>query len=354
MDPEALGLELRKLLRLERAANGIVGEARGILDALFDEIVAELARIDPTGPTRRRFREERLRKLMAEVQRLTGSRFTQIRRLLISRLSDLGTIQAEAAAKTLQETVLRGSPQATAATIAARIGGRSVVGRDLFRAILESDPFGEPGKRVDLLSNWIDSSRVSTVDAFRRRIRAGMVAEDTLDDMVRAIRGQGGVRDMTRNQVEAVTRTAVNFISNKGYDNTFQRNADVIAGLQYAAVLDGRTTLICASRDGTVYALDDPNRPQLPAHYGCRSVYVAVVDWEGLGLSSPDQGTRQSDGGQVPAGLSFEAWLRRAPLAKQIQVLGRARAELFRGGMSLSQMVREDGTTITLDQLRAG
>lgn len=372
MDP--IGLEIRNLLRVEQAANGLVGESRQLLAALFEDIAAEIARIDPTGASRTRYRQERLQRLFSEVERLTGRSFRDIRKLLVDRLSEMGTIQAETASRTLQRVVAQGSPSTAAAAVVARIGGRGVVGPDLFRAILQADPFGEPGKGVDVLQGWIQSAERSTLTAFRRRIQAGMVQEDTLDAIVRRVRGEftgryrsvrlasgkvrrigiysGGVQGVASQHVEAITRTGVNFIANRGYQETFQRNADVVGGLRYTATLDGRTTPTCRARDGRVWALDDPDRPQLPAHYQCRSVYTAVVDWAGLGLEPPEGGTRASEDGQVDAGLSYEDWLRRAPAAKQDRVLGAARGRLFRDGVTLSQMVREDGTEITLDELR--
>lgn len=56
---------------------------------------------------------------------------------------------------------------------------------------------------------------------------------------------------------------------------------------------------------------------------------------------------------QVKGNTSYESWLRRQSVAFQVEVLGVARAKLFREGkISIGRFVDEQGRTLTLDQLR--
>lgn len=44
----------------------------------------------------------------------------------------------------------------------------------------------------------------------------------------------------------------------------------------FSATLDAKTCSECASLDGNVYNIDDPNKPEIPLHPNCRSYYINV------------------------------------------------------------------------------
>ena len=54
-------------------------------------------------------------------------------------------------------------------------------------------------------------------------------------------------------------------------------DSGVVEGLEFTAVLDNRTTEYCREHDGYVYRIDDPERPELPAHAYCRSCWLPVL-----------------------------------------------------------------------------
>jgi hypothetical protein len=135
----------------------------------------------------------------------------------------------------------------------------------------------------------------------------------------------------------------------------FKANADVVKGVRYTATLDTRTTLFCSSHDGTVYGLDKP-RPAIPAHWRCRSRYVAVTKSFrelGLDINEFSSSTRASIDGQVPASLNYEAWLRKQSVERQNDVLGVKKAVLFRNGeLPLSRFISKQGHEYSLNELR--
>lgn len=56
---------------------------------------------------------------------------------------------------------------------------------------------------------------------------------------------------------------------------------DSVRYVEYSAVLDERTTVICRGRDGKIYDKLDPQvRYMIPAHYRCRSIWVPVMEEE--------------------------------------------------------------------------
>jgi len=137
-----------------------------------------------------------------------------------------------------------------------------------------------------------------------------------------------------------------------------EENEDVLEGYEWVATLDSKTSLVCSSRDGTVYPFtDDPIRsPKPPAHFSCRSTIVPKVKPE-FDLTGGRVGVRPAigaDGVEVVRGSTdYQSWLTRQPKAFQVEVLGKDRAELFRkGNLKLTNFVDRAGDTISLSRLR--
>jgi SPP1 gp7 family putative phage head morphogenesis protein len=150
------------------------------------------------------------------------------------------------------------------------------------------------------INNW------SGIFAFKlKKIIAGI--ESKLEDAA-TFAAIGAVGDaLTDSEVIATTLTAidrfvasastyqsagaiVNEVVNTERNNFFFKNADLIQGFQFSAVLDGKTTLICASLDGKTFKIGDADglefRP--PLHWFCRSILVPILieqeapEWTGL------------------------------------------------------------------------
>jgi hypothetical protein len=125
-------------------------------------------------------------------------------------------------------------------------------------------------------------------------------------------------------------------------------NADVIRGERFVATLDSRTTLTCAGHDAEVYQVGEGPIP--PLHFNCRSVRVPVIRDD---LAIPGlRGERAAAGGPVDARTTYNSWLSRQPAEVQDEVLGQARAKLFRGGMHIDKFTDDFGRPLSLDQLR--
>ena len=57
--------------------------------------------------------------------------------------------------------------------------------------------------------------------------------------------------------------------------------------------------------------------------------------------------------GQTAGNLNYETWLRKQPQARQKEVLGKGRYELFKSNkMPLSALTNINGKSISLEQLR--
>jgi SPP1 gp7 family putative phage head morphogenesis protein len=178
-------------------------------------------------------------------------------------------------------------------------------------------------------------------------IRIGITEGQTTDQIVRRIRGtratkyKDGILEIALRDAAAVVNTAIAHTQNRAKMELYKANDDIVQGVQYVSVLDGRTTLLCASRDGKVYDID--KAPPIPAHWNCRSSYVPYLGIEG--------GKRASQFGQVPAKTTYEAFLRKQSVEFQNDVLGVTRAEKFRAGEKLDKFIDKSGRVYTLKEL---
>lgn len=211
-----------------------------------------------------------------------------------------------------------------------------------------------------LLKEWLAGVEEAKAARIRDAIRLGLVEGETIDQMVRRIRGtraasyQDGLLEIDRRGAAAMVRTAVNHTSNAARNAVFADNESLIKGVRWVSTLDARTTPVCQARDGKLYPVTTGPRP--PAHIGCRSTTVSVLkSYRDLGIDVADAppGMRASLNGQVPADLTYGEWLKKQPAAFQDDVLGPSKAKLFRqGGVPVDRFVDRAGRELTLAELR--
>jgi SPP1 gp7 family putative phage head morphogenesis protein len=260
------------------------------------------------------------------------------------------------------------------------------------RALVLSQPF--EGR---ILSAWAkdiqaaDLKRIS--DAIHKGVVQGYDARTIAQSVVGTARTKGadGITQITRNNAEAIVRTAINHISNSARAEYVSQNTDIVANEQFVATLDARTTPVCQSNDGKVFPVGEGPIP--PLHFGCRSTRVPVLDGvvlaqrparpfterqlaqeysdqAGLADTANSRGTLPHGHkgpfdefaatrireltGTVPESVSYQDWLGRQTAAFQDDVLGPTRGLLFRSGdLTLDKFVNRTGDELTLHELAA-
>lgn len=337
---------LRALVRAQRQGNAITKEVIDDLRSAFDEIAAEIARRDLpnlSGLVRKRETDA----LMKDVGSTVRASIKEVRKLLRERLAAVGASQAQ---DTLE--VLRGATSGGSGFRILTTG----LGVNTMKVMLDTDPF-----QGEVLAGWADSVGEATVARVRRAINSGLVQNETIDQIVRRVRGRrvaggsgyaGGVWSSTTRDAEAVVRTAVNFIGNRSTLEAMKANADILTGFRFVATLDSRTSEICMAHDGREWKIDADDVAVPPLHFNCRSVLVPVIDWKGVGLPDPPEGDRASMFGPVPSEWTYEDWLGRQGSELQDDILGPRRAKLFRDGkISLRDLIRKDRTVVPVKEL---
>lgn len=78
-----------------------------------------------------------------------------------------------------------------------------------------------------------------------------------------------------KRNLESSVRTATFAVNDTQRDNFYKANDDIVRGVMFTAVLDGRTTDYCKSQDGKIVPLSSDKRP--PFHINCRTIAVPVL-----------------------------------------------------------------------------
>jgi len=267
------------------------------------------------------------------------------------------------------------------------LGGRSLAlsSAASIAKMVERQPF--LGKTLNQIYSKLS---VDDTDRIMTTVADGLDSGLTRAQIQRSIFGSAkldytdGILQDTRNYINnnntnsGVVRTTINGVQNESKRMLFEENSDTIDKLQYSATLDGRTSSICASRDGNIYK--QGYEPSLPAHINCRSTYVPFIDGIDIESTRPyvsdtrtrkerekdfrrdarENGTtikQERDAwkkkaiGQVSDKMNYSQWLKTQSKSFQNEALGRTKAELFRNGTPLSRFVDPTGKSYTTKEL---
>ncbi len=359
------------------------GHVRNRIWRLLDETEADLREQIERYAGRAGFdAPARLRRLEALLERLRETRLAAWRDATAVWLEELeGLARAEPA---FLDNVLQAAvPVELAATLPAA---------SRLRDIVRSRPF--EGKT---LREWARDIQRADVDRIERAVKIGLVQNETVPQISRRIvgtaaqRGRDGVTQITRRNAAAITRTVVSGVSSEARALYLEANDDLAPQMLFTATLDSRTTPICRSLDGNLYAVDDPQAPKLPLHFGERSLYSPVVDGEVIGdrprrdftqrsllreyaerenlervprrradlprghkgaFDKWSRGRMRELTGTTPAKTTYGEWLGRQKASIQDDILGKTKGRLFRrGDLELDKFVEPSGRELPLGQL---
>lgn len=223
------------------------------------------------------------------------------------------------------------------------------------------------------IGQWWGKLNDTTMFDLERIIKNGVLLGQTNREIAQNIVGNGSDKGpqalaKARRDAMAITRTAVQTVSNEARLATYAENADIIKAIQWVSTLDGRTSDICIARSGKTWSFPDyqpighniPWGGGPPAHWSCRSTTIPVtktfdeIDGTAGVQDNLPKSTRASMDGQVAADLSFDQFLRSKPPEFADEMLGKGRAELWRQKkITLTELLSAKGTPLTLAQLQS-
>lgn len=182
------------------------------------------------------------------------------------------------------------------------------------------------------LKDWLTSLDSGARNRMNRALTISWTEGESLDRAVRRVRD---TIEMNKRSAKTLVRTANTHISNAVQQASAEANADIVKEVEWRSVLDSRTSPICRSRDGQRYPIDSGPRP--PAHPGCRSIVIEVLD------------------GFPPAQReTYPDWLQRQPAKVQDEVLGPTRGKLLRDGrFRVTEFTDQRGKVVPLADLKS-
>jgi hypothetical protein len=343
---------------LQQYSNYVVSRMIALLNKvdpdLFAQITEALERMPPGTYT-----VERLEQLLASVRALNAQAYQQLGRELTDELKSFTTYESGYQFQLFRSVV--------PTQIIAQVDVAMVSAETTYAAAM-SQPF-----RGKILRNWAESIAADRMVRIRDAISIGFEEQQTIDQIVRRIRGtkarkySDAIINIDRQRAETVVRTAISHTAATVRNRFYDANKDLIKATQWLSTIDMRTSDICMVRDGKQYTPDASHKPighSLPwlsgpgrAHWNCRSTSVPVLkSWKELGgadIESFSPSTRASMDGQLAADKTFGQWIEEQSAERQDQKLGPTRGKLLRDGkLKFDRLYDEKGVYLDLETLR--
>jgi SPP1 gp7 family putative phage head morphogenesis protein len=404
--PEAL---YRNAIDLNRYSNSV---ARRVINAYNDIIIDAVNQLRTTDELAAPVKASRLRAILAQLKDSLGTWAGDATELTALELQGIAELQSEFVADQLRRALPAGARDAVRTVEISPQFAQSVVttdptqinvvalSDDLYKSVYGAEALARQagtgtfsltaaqGATITLPNGEVISKAfrgiaVDQAERFSQVVRQGLLTGEPTPAIAKRLIGNlqfgeeaktvkqlvaagGQATAVADNQIITLVRTSVNQVANAASQQVYEANQDITKKYRYVATLDTRTSSICRALDGREFEYGKGPTP--PQHFNCRSTTVPVIDYKELGFTPPPPAKRASKGGQVPADVSYGDWLANKQkgesdadlLARQAQALGAQKAKYFRRlakdrgpDQAIAKLVRDDGSELTLDQLRA-
>jgi len=396
--PEAL---YRNAIDLNRYSNSV---ARRIINAYNDIIIDAVNQLRTIDELAAPVKAARLRAILAQLKDSLGTWAGDATELTATELQGIAQLQSEFVTDQLRRALPAGardavrtveiSPQFAQSVVTTDPTQLNVVALsdDLFKSVYGADALAQQagtgtfsltaakGATITLPNGEVISKAfrgiaVDQAERFSQVVRQGLLTGEPTPAIAKRLIGSlqfgeeaktvkqliaagGQATAVADNQVIALVRTSINQVANTASQQVYEANQDITPRYRYVATLDTRTSAICRALDGREFEYG--KGPMPPQHFNCRSTTVPVIDYKALGFTPPPAGTRASADGQVPVNESYGQWLAKQPLPVKAKALGANKVAYFdklsaKYGPkdAIAKLVRDDGSELTLDQLRA-
>jgi SPP1 gp7 family putative phage head morphogenesis protein len=383
----------RNAIDLNRFSNSV---ARRIINAYNDIIIDSVNQLRTIDDLAAPVKAARLRGILAQLKDSLATWAGDSTELTARELQGIAELQSEFVANQLRKALPAGARDAVNTVEISPQFAQSVVTTDptqLNVVALSDDLFaavqGAPatfsltaaqGATITLPNGEVVSKAfrgiaVDQAERFSQVVRQGLLTGEPTPAIAKRLIGNlefgerarnvrqlvaagGQATAVADNQVVTLVRTSINQVANSASQQVYEANQDITKRYRYVATLDTRTSAICRALDGKTFEYGKGPTP--PQHFNCRSTTIPVIDYDELGFTPPPAGTRASQGGQVPANESYGQWLAKQDLPTKAKALGAGKVAYFdklsqKYGPqnALAKLVRDDGSELTLDQLRA-
>jgi SPP1 gp7 family putative phage head morphogenesis protein len=385
--PEAL---YRNAIDLNRYSNSV---ARRIINAYNDIIIDAVNQLRTIDELAAPVKAARLRAILAQLKDSLGTWAGDATEITAAELQGIAQLQSEFVADQLRKALPAGARDAVNTVEISPQFAQSVVTTDptqLNVVALSDDLFaavqGAPatfnltaaqGATITLPNGEVVTKAfrgiaVDQAERFSQVVRQGLLTGEPTPAIAKRLIGSlqfgeeaktvrqliaagGQATAVADNQVIALIRTSINQVANAASQQVYEANQDITPRYRYVATLDTRTSAICRALDGKEFEYG--KGPMPPQHFNCRSTTVPIIDPDILPPSTT--ATRASKDGQVPIDQSYGEWLSKQPRSVQADALGPGKVAYFNRLAkkygprdAIAKLVRDDGSELTLEQLR--
>jgi hypothetical protein len=260
---------IRRAVALRRFTDG---EARRAIEVLSgdDRALADWLRGRLAGLTRsRRLDTAQFREFVSAFKGKRAAAFAGMTDSVRAALRELVKLEAQAELSSIDDAL----------PVSVELASVSVA--KLYAAAFDR-PFAEGAP----LADWFRRLAADDQARLTRAVQLGIVQGEPVPQIVGRVvgtRARGfadGALAISRRNAETVVRTAVNHVSNAAREAVWSENADMFRYLRWVSTLDGRTSKICAWRDGALTSVGgaplppgaeklDPLNARPPAHPNC-------------------------------------------------------------------------------------
>ena len=388
--PESL---YRNAIDLNRYSNSV---ARRVINAYNDIIIDAVNQLRTIDELSAPVKAARLRAILAQLKDSLGTWAGDATEITTIELQGIAQLQSEFVADQLRRALPVGARDAVRTVEISPQFAQSVVTTDPTQinvVALSDDLFaavqGAPqtfsltaaqGTMITLPNGEVVSKAfrgiaVDQSERFSQVVRQGLLTGEPTPAIAKRLIGNlefgeraktvkqlaaagGQATAVADNQIVTLVRTSINQVANAASQQVYEANQDITKKYRYVATLDTRTSSICRALDGREFEYGKGPTP--PQHFNCRSTTVPVINYKDLGFDPPPPSKRAAAGGMVPADQTYGQWLAKQDLATKAKALGASKvpyfnrlADKYGPTDAIAKLVRDDGSELTLDQLRA-
>jgi SPP1 gp7 family putative phage head morphogenesis protein len=391
----------KNAIDLNRYSNSV---ARRVINAYNDIIIDAVDQLRVIDDLAAPAKAARLRSILAQLKESLDGWAGDATELTATELQGIAQLQSEFVTDELRKAmppgVLRSnintveiSPQFAQSVVTTDPTQLNVVtlSDDLFAAVNGAPQTfsltAAQGATITLPNGQVVSKAfrgiaTSQAEQFSQVVRNGLLTGETTPSIAKRLIGSlqfgeeaktvgqiaaagGQLTQVADNQIIALVRTSINQVANAASQQVYEGNQDITKKYRYIATLDTRTSAICRALDGREF--DYGKGPMPPQHFNCRSTTVPVIDYKALDIPPPPEGKRASMDGQVPGNITYGEWLKKKlpgetdadVIRRQQEALGskapyfRRLANKYGPTDAMAKLVRDDGSELTLAQLRS-
>ena len=384
----------KNAIDLNRYSNSV---ARRVINAYNDIIIDAVDQLRVIDDLAAPVKAARLRSILAQLKESLDGWAGDATELTATELQGIAELQSEFVTEQLRKAmppgVLRSnintveiSPQFAQSVVTTDPTQLNVVtlSDDLFAAVNGAPQTysltAAQGATITLPNGQVVSKAfrgiaTSQAEQFSQVVRNGLLTGETTPSIAKRLIGSlqfgeeaktvgqiaaagGQLTQVADNQIIALVRTSINQVANAASQQVYEGNQDITKKYRYIATLDTRTSAICRALDGREFEYG--KGPMPPQHFNCRSTTVPVIDYKALDIPPPPEGKRASMDGPVPGNETYGQWLAKQPRTTQADALGPGKVAYFNRLAkkygptdAMAKLVRDDGSELTLAQLRS-